>query len=388
MLIKLSRSNVMQYLLDLDLCGKQDIEPANIVFRPSINSISLIAFLPYNHQLLIQQNPKQLSSNSKNYINDELNINSFLNSCSDLAFCASLSYSIIHFDRNESILIYKIPNGHTTIENYYRKKNCFPLEVSKILGTTLANFHQESLKSQSCKNYFNTISKDEYCYKFPHPEHILEKPTSETINENLPPEGLKFLGYYQSSKNLTSAVTKLVATRKHYCLTLNNYKFDNILIPINSNLKSNVHKQAAPAIKIVNWNSCSWGDPAFDLGTIISSYFLIWLQSTATYSISNLDQYLKSASIPFNVIQPLIESCVRSYINEFPVILEDYSDFINRVIQFAGLALIYNLLSDIQSFRIFNVQCIYILQIAKNLLCKPETFVKSLFSMNISKTAT
>jgi hypothetical protein len=66
----------------------------------------------------------------------------------------------------------------------------------------------------------------------------------------------------------------------------------------------------------------------------------------------------------------------KAYINTYPKILEDYPEFIKRVVQFAGLGLIYQLLAEfqLQPERAFNIQTLYFF-IAPQLLCKPEKFL-------------
>jgi hypothetical protein len=66
----------------------------------------------------------------------------------------------------------------------------------------------------------------------------------------------------------------------------------------------------------------------------------------------------------------------KAYINTYPKILEDYPEFIKRVIQFAGLGLIYQLLTEfqLQPEMALSHQNLYFF-IAAQLLCKPEKFL-------------
>ncbi|MGH2413466.1 MAG: phosphotransferase family protein, partial [Microcystaceae cyanobacterium] len=32
-------------------------------------------------------------------------------------------------------------------------------------------------------------------------------------------------------------------------------------------------------VRLIDWERSAWGDPAFDLGTLITSYLQIWLSS-------------------------------------------------------------------------------------------------------------
>jgi hypothetical protein len=72
-----------------------------------------------------------------------------------------------------------------------------------------------------------------------------------------------------------------------------------------------------------------------------------------------LEKSLQLATIPLEVIQPSIVALVRAYISSFPKILEDRPDFLNRVVQFAGLALIYQILAKIQYQRILIIRYLH-----------------------------
>ena len=65
----------------------------------------------------------------------------------------------------------------------------------------------------------------------------------------------------------------------------------------------------------------------------------------------------------------------------FSKVLEEGSDFFKRVIQFAGLALIYKIVEDIISQKDFNNQYICIFQVAKSLLCQPEKSLTYIFGV-------
>ena len=94
-----------------------------------------------------------------------------------------------------------------------------------------------------------------------------------------------------------------------------------------------------------------------------------------------LEKSLQLATIPLEVIHPSIIVMTRAYIKNFPKLLEERSDFLKLVIQFAGLTLIYYILEAIEYHREFSNRQIYILQVAKSLLCQPEKSFESVFSL-------
>ncbi|AFZ24510.1 phosphotransferase family protein [Cylindrospermum stagnale PCC 7417] len=381
MRLRLSSNNVLQYLIDAGICKQQDLEFTQIHPKPSNNFIFLTLDLPGGSQLIVKQEYYYQNNEIANRIKRELQVHNFLHSSPYLGFTASLNLEILHIDLKNSILVYNYTN-HLTLANHYRKHKSFSISIAKLIGITLATLHHETFTSHNCYDFMNQSIEAKLRYQFPYPRHLLEKPTPTTLVQELPLPGFEFMSLYQRFESLGAAVTDLVANHKHYCLTHNNPRLDNILIPMNlEKLLSQTEKSDENIMRIINWESCSWGDPAFDLGTAIADYLLLWLNSLIVHPAIELNQSLQLATVPLEVIQPSIIALTRSYISSFPKVLESYPDLFNQVIRFTGLALIYEIISSLQSFKSFDNRCVCMLQLAKSLLCKPKNSFESVFGI-------
>lgn len=138
-------------------------------------------------------------------------------------------------------------------------------------------------------------------------------------------------------------------------------------------------------IRLIDWERCSWGDPAFDLGTLIGSYLHIWLGSMITSKTMSIDESLRMATIPLEMIQPSVAALAIAYLNHFPEILEHRPDFLQRVVQFAGWNLIVAIQSILQYQKSFGNTGICMLQVAKSLLCRPEASIPTIFGIQASE---
>ncbi|KST62044.1 phosphotransferase family protein [Mastigocoleus testarum] len=349
--------------------------------KPNNNFIFIIIDLPSGSQLIIKQEYYHLNNDIANRIKRELKIHSFLNSSSNLEFTSSLNLEILHVDLQNSILVYKCSN-YMSLANYYQKNNFFPIAIAKLVGISLGTLHSETFASRNCCDFMNEVIEGKLRYQFPYPSHLLDKLNFEASIRDLPPPGFPFMALYQRFANLRTAITELVANRQHYCLTHNNSQLDNILIPIHwEELLSQAEVHNEKSLRIINWENCSWGDPAFDLGKIVASYLLLWLNSFIIHPAIELNQSLQLATVPLEVIQPSILALTRAYISIFPKILETNLNFLSQIIRFTGLALIYEIISKLQSFKSFDDRCVCILQLAKRLLCRPEESFQSVFGI-------
>ena len=378
--MKISSNNVCQYLIDVGLTKEKDIE--TITIEPHLSNSWLIVFKD-GHKLILKQKHYLQDENTDDRIFKEYLLYQFLLSSKDLNCAQSLTLEIVYFDTINSIIIYSA-RDYINLEDYYKTPESFSsTTIAKLVGTTLAVLHLETLKSQNCYNFMNVNDNVEgkFSYQFPYPIYLQDRLEPETFF-TLPPEAYKFIILYQRSENLKAAVKELVFSHSHCCLTHNNLRTSNILIPTQEiNILSQADNSKQSIIRLINWESSSWGDPASDLGSAIAGYLLFWLNSLIVHPAIELEKSLQLSTVPLESIQPLIVALTRAYISNFPEILEYCPDFLKRLVQFAGLSLIYSVLALIDSFKGFNNQSICRLQLAKNLICKPEKSFISVFGM-------
>jgi thiamine kinase-like enzyme len=107
-------------------------------------------------------------------------------------------------------------------------------------------------------------------------------------------------------------------------------------------------------VRVIDWERSTWGDPAFDLGTLIASYVQIWLGSLVISNSLSIEESLRLAATPLEQLQPSIAALTQAYFDTFPEILEHRPDFLRRVVQFAGFALIQQIQAMIQYQKSFG----------------------------------
>jgi thiamine kinase-like enzyme len=165
------------------------------------------------------------------------------------------------------------------------------------------------------------------------------------------------------------------------CLTHNDLKLNNILLHNDwEQALSKPEPSNNSIIRLIDWERCAWGDPAFDLGMLIASYLQIWLNSLVISPALEIEESLaNNALIPLERIQPSLAAFAGAYFDNFPEILEHRPDFLKRVLQYSGLALIKQIQAALQYQKTFGNTGICMLQVAKSLLCRPESSISTVF---------
>ena len=366
MLSSSSSQNIIQYLQQAGLCSPEDGN-LNKSVLPENNhkNWNLLVMLADNSQLLIKQERKINHDFSSHELFNEWLFHQLLEKFPVIGNIGAIASSLLHFDQENSILVRSYLSEYVELERFYQQSSIFPTEIARAIGTTLAGLHRATFNKREYRDFMSTAPAGQFRYNFYNPVQGLPSINPETFGI-IPTEALQFHLLYQRYETLESAIADLAYQWQPCCLTHNDLQLNNILVHSRWQQLDNC------LIRLIDWEACGWGDPAFDLGTLLASYLSIWLSSLIVDSTLELEESLNLAMIPLEVLQPSILALIRSYLHAFPMILEYHQDFIVRVIKFAGLALIQQIQNIIQCQKSFDNRNLCMLEVAKNLLTIPE----------------
>lgn len=367
----LSSQNVYDYLTRHNLCSQVEKDQIEIELKEAKN-FNLLLTLQNNQKLLVKQERHNHEGKASGEFLREWRIQEFLQKFSELNHLHPSLPEILHFDAENSIMVSRYLDDYQDLMEFYNHKKTFDCEIAAAIGTFLAAIHRHTLNNQEYQDF---LSKD------------LDKSKTEQIKslirdlERIEPEifglvstdGLRFFSLYQRYDSLGEALTKLANSVIPCCLTHNDLKLNNILVHTNWQQSTN------SIIRLIDWERSGWGDPAFDLGTLISSYVQLWLRSLVISKSLSLEESLSLAMTPLEKLQPSIATLTQVYLQTFPEILEQRPDFLLQVMQFTGFALIQGIQGMIQYQKSFGNAGIAMLQVAKSLLCRPEQSMSTIF---------
>ncbi|MDH6084407.1 phosphotransferase [Umezakia ovalisporum] len=378
----LSYQNVFDYLIPLGLCTEEQRLSTHIELKPAKN-FNLLLTLPENKKLLVKQERHNREGKTAGEFVQEWRIHEFLGENPELSYIYPLLSEAIHFDRENSIIIFNYLSNYRDLADFYAKENIFPTQVATRVGTVLALIHRISTQRSEYREFFENSQKA-VNQETPKLNHRIDRITPEIFG-SVPADGLKFFALYQRYDSLGQAIAELGSCFTPYCLTHNDIKLNNILISLNwqdVNLNKSAPDQSM--IRLIDWERCSWGDPANDLGCIIASYLQLWLYSVVVGKGMEIEESLRLATTPLQSLRPSLSALVKAYLAEFPKVIEHRADFLQRVVQFCGLALIQSIQATLQHEKTFGNSGISMLQVAKSLLCRPEASIPTIFGMDAS----
>ncbi len=300
---------------------------------------------------------------------------------------------LLHFDPENSILIVNYLSNYCDLSRYYDREHQFPTQIARAIGQLLATIHAQTFQQLDYQRYLDpTLDVPDGANPLNPPQDrerdsaftaidIIERLTRITpqVFRQMPLECLQFLRLFQRFPSLTEAIAELAEAIVPSCAIHNDLKLNNILLDLDW------ESPESTIVRLIDWERAIWGDPAFDLGCLFGSYLEIWLQGLAISNLLSINESLQLAITPLELLQPSLLALVQSYLAGFPEILTARPDYLDRAIQFAGLALIQRIEITIDEERTFGNCGIVMLQVAKQLICTPRAAMKTLFDRDFTQ---
>lgn len=377
----LSSENVFAYLsehslFDLETLKQSQIEPK------SAKNFNLLLSLRDGRRLLVKQERVNAQGKTAGEFSHEWRIQEITKNFAELDILRAYLPEILHFNPEASILVFNYLNDYRDLADFYAKTTVFSPIIATTIGTILATLHRSTYDRQDYQDYFSQNLDSVYS-----PASFLQG--LERISPNVfglvPADGLKFFALYQRFDSLGQAIAQLVNTFNPCCLVHNDLKLNNVLLHTEwEKILTRAEPSDPIAVRLIDWERCCWGDPAFDLGTVIASYLQLWLSSLIVSKTIQIEESLRLAIIPLEQIQPSLAALTQAYLRQFPEILLYHPNFLHRIIQFAGLALIQQIQAMIQHQKSFGNAGICMLQVSKSLLCRPAASVTTVFGLSES----
>lgn len=369
----LNTQNVFDYLVQQGLFTQAELNLGQVELKTAKN-FNLLLELSNESKLLVKQERPNKKKTTGELVN-EWRFHEFIEQFSELNQIRSFFPEILHFNVDDSVIVLKYFDDYCDLSEFYAQDKNFATEIATLIGTLLATIHRTTFEHQAYQNFFEKdVSADQS-----NPFWTLGRLTPEIFG-HYSADILKFFSLYQRYDSFNQAIAHLTTNAFNpCCLVHNDFKLNNILLHVNW------EQTSLEPIRLIDWERCSWGDPAFDLGTIIASYLGLWLGSLVVSTSMSLEESLRLAMIPLEELQPSIAALTVAYFKQFPKILASQSNFLHRVIQFTGLALIHQIKATIQYQKAFNNTGICTLQVAKSLLCNPVQSISTVFGQSESE---
>lgn len=371
----LSDENVVNFLKEQKICPT-DFQPTAPITCKASRNFNLVVQSKDSPSFLIKQGRVNAQGKISGMLALEWLVQKLINDFKDLAPIQPLVSEVVLFDPSSLILVSIFYDDYITLDEYYQSSQQYYPEIAQTIGASLAQIHRSTYHKPDIKNFLGQHFDLERANRPPHFIRKLSNLSPSLFSETCP-DGLDFYKLYQRFPSLNQAIVELYNHIQPSCLTHNDLTLDNFIV--DPKVDTELINIEPAQVKIIDWESIYWGDPAADLGMLVSQYLGEWLNSLVADPNLELNTILGLATCPLEKITPSLEGLLRGYLAVFPKILADRPDFVSRIVQFAGISIIDRLTYYVEYHYPFDNRALCKLQVAKNLLCNPEKGIEIVF---------
>jgi Phosphotransferase enzyme family len=367
MVLVLDSTNFLDYLAEIGLAPADRSQVTTTIIEA--RNFNLVVRSPGVPTILLKQETTDVQGRGQLF--RESQIQELVASLPDLQPLGAILPEVLHCDLENFIVVNRFFEEYCDLADYYKNQQDFSPEIASSLGHQLGEIH--SLTFDRLDHQQAVLSS------IGHSPLLAQQFAQQTerlhsaIFGNTPMDCLRFYKLYQQYPSLAEAVRELAAENQACCLVHNDLKLNNILI------HHHWANTAEAALRLIDWETAGWGDPASDLGSLLGSYLGLWLDGLVVGAGLSMTDSLQLATLPLESLQPSLFALVDSYFQAFPQILVAQPRYLEKVLQHTGLALISQIEVTIEYDHTFGNQSIITLQVAKQLLCNPLAFVQTMF---------
>jgi thiamine kinase-like enzyme len=380
--IILGSENVIDFLKQHCLCPS-DFQLTEPVICKESKNFNLVVKLSNDQSFIVKQNRVDSQGRMSGHLVTEWLVQELINKFSSLALIQPLISEVVLFDRQNSAVVAIFYDQYTALDDFYESRKSYDPRLAQILGTNLAKIHSATYQQQKQKEFLAQYLRLEIAARLPNFIKRINS-ISPRVFAEICPDGLDFYRLYQRFPSFKQAIIELYEHIQPACLIHNDLTLDNFIVDTALDLDTD-SKIRPEQLKIIDWEFINWGDPAVDLGMVVSQYVGEWLNSLVADRNLDLNTTLSLATCPLEKITPSLEAFLQGYLTQFPQILEHRPDFVSRVVQFAGMGILNRLEYYVDYHYYFHNDSLCKLQVAKTFLCEPEQGITTLFGTTGSK---
>ena len=202
MIFSLSSQNIFEYLVKHKLCVQEEQSLSQVELKVAKN-FNLLVNLSNNKKLLVKQERQNSEGKTAGEFFKEWQIQEFIRRFPKLDRILSLLPEVVHFDPENSIIVFNYLNDYGDLSEFYTKENIFPTAMATSIGNTIATIHRATFNHQEYREFFSQNSQDESLQQTSKISQGLERISPEVFGL-VPADGIKFFALYQKYDSFQS----------------------------------------------------------------------------------------------------------------------------------------------------------------------------------------
>ena len=277
---------------------------------------------------------------------------------------ASLLPRCHHFDAAHSILVLELlPNAESLWEHHLNAR-AFPVAVAELQGRKLGAFHRRSALEGSAPAEVAAFERRLPWILSIHETHPQYLNQMSLGNSQL----LQILRHYPEFPAALEAIKRSWAIET---LVHGDIKWENLVF-------FRAHDEAAPELRVIDWEMADVGDACWDAGAIFQAYLSFWIFTLPFGDGVSLAQATAASPFQLAAMQPALAAYWRSYAATRKLRPAESRALLERSINCAAARMIQTAYEGIQQAPQITPQALCQLQLSMNILRDPAAAIRDL----------
>jgi hypothetical protein len=292
----------------------------------------------------------------------------------DFAALGGLLPQFIDWDPQRYALTLELLPSDESLGDYHRQRGTFPAEMGERLGTLLGSYHRhaggrtrdagrDAVFPRGIPWILDVVRHN--------PAHL--GPVSGG-NQEL----ARILAQYPEYAPALDAVR---AGWRRDALIHGDLKWENcVVLPAREG-------DAAPPLRIVDWEMADFGDPCWDVGSIFQAYLCFWILSIQAADTAPPEQLPSLASVPLERMQPAMGAFWDAYVGTLDAGRAEAAERLRRSALYAAARMIQTAWEHTAYAPTVSPNILCIMQVAMNILLRPDDAVRTLLGIGAEVAA-
>lgn len=252
------------------------------------------------------------------------------------------------------LLILELDAAAVSLAAYHRTVRRFPPAIAAGLGRTAAALH--GLDGGTIRTLAPVADGLPLVFSFDRPD--------VTVYYGASGAGLPLFTALHTMGDFADRLADLRTEWTPQCLIHADLRLDNCILRPAERVRTGKH------LRLVDWEMAMWGDPAWDLATVISEYLSLWLDHAPVSEDTPPERFLDHGVFALDRLQPSIQAFWRAY-RDARTGTEPVADLWDRAVRFAAARLVQTAYETSQYLSELSGQVVLKLQLAHNILADP-----------------
>ena len=363
----LNIDNAAEYLIARGLLVTKSIVDGDLKIIDASRRNRNLHIIRKNDTSLFIKQPNPSNVENLTTIKKETLLYLLMQTDSDFESLKEIAPKILDFDEQRNILITEFVKNSQSWNTYnYVHHGAIEKEESAQLGKIIATYH-------SAFNRFVNDHRLNFLQGGFIPVASIVRPGPEIFIE-ITSANLKLLKLVQQYPTFFHSLEELYSKWHPMTLIHGDIKWDNIIMSPKEDSKSF-------KINIVDWETASIGDPAWDIGSVFQEFIVSWLYFLPTTGRDSAEQLLTTTTHPIKEVQLAIRAFWNAYVKFTGINSKESNRLLIRSVKFCAARLVQSAYESLYSSTELSNTSVYMIQLSINIFNHPNSATMQLLGI-------